>query len=107
MRPRVWYTRTPRGGPCVPDRNSGQQRHVRNHSSGGTNVSTAAVNLSDVLASLSYALDLAEGQTSGHAIRSCLVGMRLAETLGLDAETRSALHYALLSKDAGGSSNAE
>jgi len=70
-------------------------------------VSTAAVSLSDVLGSLSYALDLAEGQTSGHAVRSCLVGMRLAETLDLDAELRSALHYALLLKDTGGSSNAE
>ncbi len=68
---------------------------------------TAAVSLSDVLASLSYALDLTEGQTAGHAIRSCLVAMRLAGAVGLDAETRSALHYAVLLKDTGGSSNAE
>ena len=52
------------------------------------------------------ALDLVEGQPEGHAVRSCLIGMRVADRLGLDAEARSALFYALLLKDAGCSSNA-
>lgn len=55
---------------------------------------------------MSYALDLTEGQVLGHSARTALIGMRLAETIGLSAEDRSALFYALLLKDAGCSSNA-
>jgi len=62
--------------------------------------------LSEVLAALSSALDLTEGQSLGHSARSCLIGMRLAERLGLSADQRHALFYALLLKDAGCSSNA-
>jgi putative nucleotidyltransferase with HDIG domain len=61
---------------------------------------------SEVLSALSFALDLVEGQPEGHTVRSCLVGMRIADRLGLDADRRSALFYALLLKDAGCSSNA-
>jgi HD-GYP domain-containing protein (c-di-GMP phosphodiesterase class II) len=66
----------------------------------------AKIVLSEVLAALSYALDLTDGQPAGHTIRSCLIGMRLGREVGLDTETRSALYYALLLKDAGCSSNA-
>jgi putative nucleotidyltransferase with HDIG domain len=59
-----------------------------------------------VLAGLSYALDLTEGQKPGHAVRSCLIGMRIGEAIGLDAQARSSLFYALLMKDLGCSSNA-
>ena len=62
--------------------------------------------LSNVLAGLSYALDLTEGQRPGHAVRSCHIGMRVARTLGLDADQQSHLFYALLMKDLGCSSNA-
>jgi HD-GYP domain-containing protein (c-di-GMP phosphodiesterase class II) len=61
--------------------------------------------LSSVLGALSYALDVTEGEPPGHAARTCRIGMRLAETLGLDAGTRSDLFYALLLKDAGCSAN--
>ncbi len=61
---------------------------------------------SEVLSALSIVLDLVEGQPEGHAVRSCLIGMRVADRLRLDADTRSALFYALLLKDAGCSSNA-
>ncbi len=61
---------------------------------------------SEVLSALSIVLDLVEGQPEGHAVRSCLIGMRVADRLGLDADARSALFYALLLKDAGCSSNA-
>jgi putative nucleotidyltransferase with HDIG domain len=64
------------------------------------------VRLSEVLAGLSYALDLTEGQRPGHSVRSCLIGMRIAETIGLSPEDRGALFYALLMKDLGCSSNA-
>ena len=62
--------------------------------------------LSNVVAGLSYALDLTEGQRPGHAVRACHIGMRLARTLGLDADQQSHLFYALLLKDLGCSSNA-
>ncbi len=64
------------------------------------------VALSEVLGALSYALDITEGEPPGHAVRTTAIGMRLGEQLGLDAEQRSALFYALLLKDAGCSSNA-
>ena len=64
------------------------------------------IRLGEVLAALTYALDLAEGQAAGHALRTCLIGMTLAERLGLDTQQRSELYYAHLLKDAGCSSNA-
>ncbi|MBV9000577.1 MAG: HD domain-containing protein [Solirubrobacterales bacterium] len=62
--------------------------------------------LSEVLSALSHALDITEGQVPGHAERSCLIGMRIADALDLDDATRASLFYALLLKDAGCSSNA-
>jgi HD-GYP domain-containing protein (c-di-GMP phosphodiesterase class II) len=64
------------------------------------------VRLSEVIAAMSTALDLTEGQPAGHAARSCILGMRLAEVLALPTADRSALYYALLMKDLGCSSNA-
>src|SRR5438270_12865303 len=64
----------------------------------------SALRLSEVLSGLSHALDITEGQPRGHAERSCVIGMRLAEAVGLDQATRSSLFYALLLKDAGCSS---
>jgi HD-GYP domain-containing protein (c-di-GMP phosphodiesterase class II) len=58
-----------------------------------------------VIAAMSYALDLTEGEPPGHAARACGIGMRLAQALELDATTRSHLFYALLLKDAGCSAN--
>ncbi len=55
------------------------------------------VALSRVIAGLSYALDLTEGEPPGHATRSCIIGMRLAAELNLDEDadlrpkTRAAL----------------
>jgi hypothetical protein len=63
------------------------------------------IRLSRVIGGLSYVLDLTEGEPPGHAVRSCVIGMRIADELGLDAATRSRLFYALLMKDAGCSAN--
>ena len=65
-----------------------------------------SVRVSEVLAALSFALDLTEGQTLGHSLRSCLIGMRISERLGLSMGDRRDLYYALLLKDAGCSSHA-
>ncbi len=64
------------------------------------------IRLGELLAELSYALDLAEGQAAGHSLRACLLGMTLAARAGLDPQERSELYYAHLLKDAGCSSNA-
>jgi HD-GYP domain-containing protein (c-di-GMP phosphodiesterase class II) len=64
------------------------------------------IRLSEVISALSHALDVTEGQPAGHAMRSCVIGMRLGEIVGLDPLQRSSLFYALLLKDAGCSSNA-
>jgi putative nucleotidyltransferase with HDIG domain len=55
---------------------------------------------------MSYALDVTEGESPGHAVRTCKIGMRLAQALELDAVERSRVFYALLLKDAGCSANA-
>ena len=50
---------------------------------------------SEVLSALSFALDLVEGQTRAHTDRRWLIGMGLADRLGLDEERRCALLYSL------------
>ena len=69
-------------------------------------VAPQTVRFSEVIAAMSAALDLTEGQPAGHAARTCILGMRLAKELGLDQAECSALYYALLMKDLGCSSNA-
>ena len=64
------------------------------------------ISLSEVLSALSCALDLTEGAPAGHTMRTCLIGMRISESVGMDTEQRSGIYYALLLKDAGCSSNA-
>ena len=64
------------------------------------------IRLSEVVSALSHALDITEGQPEGHAVRTCFLGMRIAEEIGLPADDRLALFYAMLLKDLGCSSNA-
>ncbi len=63
----------------------------------------APVALSEILAAMSYALDLTEGQTPGHTVRTTIIGMRLADELGMSAFDNLALYGSLLLKDAGSS----
>ena len=64
------------------------------------------VSLLEIISALSYALDLTEDAVPGHAIRCCLLGMRIAEELKLSADQKADLFYALLLKDVGCSNNA-
>jgi hypothetical protein len=51
----------------------------------------------DLLMVLAYATDLATGHSRDFALRSCVLAMRFAETLGLDIEQRRGVyHQALL-----------
>ena len=63
------------------------------------------VTLAEILAALSVALDITEGARPGHALRACLLGMRLGAHIGLSSQARADLYYALLLKDIGCSSN--
>jgi putative nucleotidyltransferase with HDIG domain len=62
--------------------------------------------LSEVVSALSFALDLTEDARPGHAVRTCLLGMRIAAELQLPDQQLSSLYYALLLKDLGCSCNA-
>ena len=64
------------------------------------------VRLDEVLAGLSVALDLVEGQPMGHSGRSALIALSFADALALEPSDRDTLLYASLLKDAGCSNNA-
>jgi HD-GYP domain-containing protein (c-di-GMP phosphodiesterase class II) len=61
--------------------------------------------LGELLGALSYALDLTEGEQSGHVLRACLIGMGIGERAGLGERELGDLYHTLLLKDAGCSSN--
>lgn len=67
---------------------------------------TSTVFLPDLISALSFALDLVADAAPGHAVRTCLLGMRMAAELGLSQEEQAQLYYALLLKDLGSSKNA-
>jgi HD-GYP domain-containing protein (c-di-GMP phosphodiesterase class II) len=62
--------------------------------------------VAEVFSALSFALDITEGHPFGHALRTCLIGMRIAARMGLTLADRRDLYYALMLKDVGCSSNA-
>lgn len=64
-------------------------------------VAQQSVRTVDLVATLSAALDAAVGASSGHAMRTCFLAMRLAEALGIGDRDRSALLYASLFHEAG------
>jgi hypothetical protein len=62
--------------------------------------------LSELIGSLTHALDLTEGQPKGHCIRVCWIGMHIGRQIGLPEARLRDLYYTLLLKDLGCSSNA-
>ena len=71
-----------------------------------TKVSHQTLHLAEVVAALSHALDLTEGQPKGHTLRCCRIGMMLGAALGLGPVALQDLYYVLMLKDLGCSSNA-
>jgi hypothetical protein len=67
--------------------------------------STGSIRVSELISALSYALDLTEGRPMGHSVRACVIGMRIAEEIGLPPHVRADVYCTLLLKDAGCSSN--
>jgi putative nucleotidyltransferase with HDIG domain len=68
--------------------------------------SAPVLRVSHIISALSYALDLTEGQPIGHSVRACIMGMRIAQHIGMPVQDQADLYYSLLLKDAGCSSNA-
>ena len=64
------------------------------------------IRLAELLAALSHALDVTEGQPAGHCVRCCWIGVRIGEEIGLGPDDLSDLYYTMLLKDLGCSSNA-
>ncbi|MBB3952341.1 HD-GYP domain-containing protein [Aureimonas jatrophae] len=65
-----------------------------------------ALRLSQILSTLSHALDMTEGQPAGHCVRAAFVADRIGAAVGLPGPERRDLRYAVLLKDLGCSSNA-
>ena len=72
----------------------------------GQSEATLTVGLAELVGAFSYALDITEGQPAGHGLRVCWIGSHVGRAIGLSAQERDDLYYALLLKDLGCSSNA-
>ena len=66
----------------------------------------SGLKLSELIGSLSHALDITEGQPEGHCVRSCWIGMHIGHSLSLSEQELWELYYTVLLKDLGCSSNA-
>ncbi len=82
-----------------------KQEEARTAGSTAVGSSSTSIRVSELLSALSYALDLTEGRPMGHSVRSCIIGMRIAQEIGLPEQAQADLYYTLLLKDAGCSSN--
>jgi putative nucleotidyltransferase with HDIG domain len=65
-----------------------------------------AISFSAIISALSFAIDLTEGAVPGHALRTCILGMKIAAAANLPENQVPPLYHALLLKDVGCSSNA-
>jgi response regulator RpfG family c-di-GMP phosphodiesterase len=63
--------------------------------------------VADLLLETTPTLDELAGQAPGHAVRTCYLAMRLAETMGIGDRDRLGLFYAALMHDAGSVSDAD
>ena len=68
-------------------------------------ITLKTIDMPEIISALSFALDLTEGAVAGHALRSCVLGMRIANEARLNEFQQSDLYFALLLKDVGCSSN--
>ncbi len=60
-------------------------------------------NRAEVIAQLSTALDLTNGEATGQSVRTCWIGMQIGLEIGLDKQALSDLYYCLLLKEIGAS----
>ncbi|WP_237482945.1 HD-GYP domain-containing protein [Lichenibacterium dinghuense] len=67
---------------------------------------TDTVRLSEILGALSHALDLTEGQPSGHCVRATWIAVKIGHAMALGEEQLRDVYFTTLMKDLGCSSNA-
>jgi HD-GYP domain-containing protein (c-di-GMP phosphodiesterase class II) len=65
-----------------------------------------AITRAELVASLSHALDMTEGQLEGHGVRCAWIGLNIGREAGMEDAELAHLYYTLLLKDIGCSSNA-
>ncbi len=70
------------------------------------NATAGQVRLAELVAALSLGVDLGFGQPMEHVLRQCLIALRLAERVGLDADDRLAVYYTALLVNVGCHSDA-
>lgn len=63
------------------------------------------ISFSEIISALTFAIDLTEGAVPGHALRTCILGMRIANAIQLPVRQQTCLHSALMLKDIGYSSH--
>src|SRR5919197_4087854 len=59
-------------------------------------IEASGLRLAELIGSMSLAVDLGLGQPTEHVLRSSLIGLRLAERLGMSEDERAAVYYAAL-----------
>ncbi len=64
------------------------------------------VRLAELVAALSLGIDLGFDQPMEHVLRQCLIALRLAEQVGVDEHTRTAVYYTALLNNVGCHSDA-
>src|SRR5271166_5167168 len=115
---RSWRDSRSHGGSAIGRTDDYQSRHANSlrkgllflsamHSKASEFMPAATgITLSELIGSLSYALDITEGQPAGHCMRCCWIGMHIGREIGLPEHQLWNLYYTLLLKDLGCSSNA-
>ena len=69
-------------------------------------IDRAHVQLAELVAALSLGIDLGFGQPMEHVLRQCLIAVRLADRIGLDADARAVVYYTALLVNVGCHSDA-
>ena len=50
------------------------------------------ISFSEIVSALTFAIDLTEGAVPGHALRTCILGMRIADAIHLPVKQLSLIH---------------
>src|SRR5947208_14487571 len=72
----------------------------------GRTTTQPRLRLAELVASLSLGIDLGFSQPMEHVLRQCLIALRLAETVGLDDDTRASVYYSAMLVNVGCHSDA-
>ena len=57
------------------------------------------ISFAELVSALTFAIDLTEGAIPGHALRTCILGMRIADAIQLPVRQQMSLHSASMLKD--------